>query len=665
MKLEKLFGSDADELIWFYLSMYAAFCKLPPKMCEHAVEEFQKEENWENWTFMENVLKVIKWTFSDLHPERLENVINMLKGKIEDFVAPVEIAPLMIEILSKIEKHLGRSDTFAQFGEKMVKIAMNTLTPFISRKKSHKMPTEDIAIESLILIREFCHLFPRYITTNLTVLLKSFVYTRNGLNSKQISVELRAHAFAALGKLSLQHETLGRELLPVLAKELMTSKEDMLRNNAYLILIEMCKRYTSHADKYIPIINMCFRDRRYIVRFQSITLLVSLLQEEFIKSKGTLLYCLLATVIDKIEEIQELGKYCLCSLLYEKKKTIFADHFLDAIYVFNNYPPPDNERVSQIVRELKKFAIMYDGNREKRMQIYKFMLNCMEPSSRAYVVNTICQDILTSVAEAVFPINRVTSSVVRDCFAVLNSKEIRAFNTDQMSSEFEDGEEEQAVKAELELRKVVLVQPVIPVLISLKNCIMEKKSDLLEDLVQFLKDILADYKHEINELLAEDTMLRMQVQLELRNESNLLEKEAKEKKKENNAKKPTSQSSKGKLAEQIMEVSAYLIQKNRDSFCPNENKEGTGEPKDVTLRNILQTPRNKSTASKIDYEDINLNENDIKQLSTSGAQSARRTNVKEAIFSSTPHVLLKPLKFKSPNVSRISVSMDDIDLDSD
>ncbi|GFX45910.1 condensin-2 complex subunit D3 [Trichonephila clavipes] len=75
------------------------------------------------------------------------------------------------------------------------------------------------------------------------------------------------HAFAALGKLSLQHETLGRELLPVLAKELMTSKEDMLRNNAYLILIEMCKRYTSHADKYIPIINMCFRDRRYIVRF--------------------------------------------------------------------------------------------------------------------------------------------------------------------------------------------------------------------------------------------------------------------------------------------------------------------------------------------------------------------------------------------------------------
>ncbi|GFX45911.1 condensin-2 complex subunit D3 [Trichonephila clavipes] len=206
------------------------------------------------------------------------------------------------------------------------------------------------------------------------------------------------------------------------------------------------------------------------------------------------------------------------------------------------------------------------------MQIYKFMLNCMEPSSRAYVVNTICQDILTSVAEAVFPINRVTSSVVRDCFAVLDSKEIRAFNTDQMSSEFEDGEEEQAVKAELELRKVVL----------------------------------------------------------LRNECNLLEKEVKEKKKKENAKKPTSPSSKDQLAEEIKETS-----------------------------------RNRSTASKIDYEDINLNDNDIQQPSTSGAQSARQTNVKEAIFSSTPHVLLKPLKFKSHNVSRISVSMDDIDLDSD
>ncbi|GFU09250.1 condensin-2 complex subunit D3 [Nephila pilipes] len=652
-RLEKLFGSDKDELIWFYLSIFAAFCKLPTKICEFAVEEFQREGNWKSYSYMENILKVLKCTFSDLRLELLESVISILKEKIRGFAAPVEVAPLMIETLCKIERHLERNDEFTKFGEKMIKIAMNTLTPYISNKKSHQLPAEEVVIQSLTVIKEFCHIFPKCISENLIVLLKSFVYTRNGsssLNFHEVSSTLRAHAIASLGKLCLQDEALGRELLPFLAKELMTSKEDMLRNNAVLILIEMCKRYTSYADMYIPIISICFKDKRYMVRYQSITLLVSLLQEEFIKSKGTLLYCLLATIIDKKEAIQELGKYCLCTLLYEKKKTIFRDHFIDAIFVFNNYPPPDNERVSQIVIELEKFAFMYDENREKRMQIYRFMLSYMEGSSYERIVSSICHGILTSVADAVFPINTVTICVVRDCFAILNSKEIRAYNSDSMSHELEEGEEETVAKVELEFRKSYLVQPAIPAIILLFNTFKHGgKYDLMRELTLFVVEFLFDYSEEVNDLLAEDRDLCMQVGFEY----NQLKKETCEEKKEKKAKEEREKKKEAKTSH--TSEKAELEESHFKASLSMCNSLVVRRP----------TPQSRSMSKRTSPENLNLTNNDIHKPSSSGLQSVRHAKAKDTMFSSTPHVCLKPLKFKSPNISRITLNMDDIDLDSD
>lgn len=77
-KLEKYLGSDKDEAIWFYFSIFGVFCKLPTKICQLATEEFQKCENWTNPSFMENILKVLQNSFKGLPYDDLE----VIQGKI-------------------------------------------------------------------------------------------------------------------------------------------------------------------------------------------------------------------------------------------------------------------------------------------------------------------------------------------------------------------------------------------------------------------------------------------------------------------------------------------------------------------------------------------------------------------------------------------------------
>ncbi|KAF8767087.1 condensin-2 complex subunit D3-like [Argiope bruennichi] len=662
-KLEKFFGSGKDEPVWFYLSIFGAFCKLPTKICQLALEEFQKPENWDKSFFMENILKVLNNAFRDLPSDDLEVLRGVLKKKLEDFAAPVEIMPLMIEILFNIETYLKMENDFAGFADKMMQMSMDTLTPFISRKKSRKLPEEDLAVKSLTILKEFCQLFPKSITQNITVLVKSFIYTRNDeaiINATKVSSRLRAHAFASLGKISLHDDQLSKELLPVLAKELLTSKEDMLRNNAVLILTEMCRRYSGDSQ-YISLVTSCFKDRRYIIRYQVITFLVSLLQEGYVKTKNNLVYCLLPTIIDKYETIQELGKYCLGTLMFEKKKTIFLDSFTDTVFIFNKYHPPDNDALAQTVKDMERFAIPGEDARETRMQIYKFMITCMEEGSRGLLVSNISRDILNSVADGVFPLDDVVKCIVRDCFAVLTSKEIRVFDSDSIAHELEDGDDERVAKAELEIRKAMLVQPIVPVMISLKNCVLECKSDLLSDIVLFLKEILSDYKNEIEDILVDDKMLKMQVLFEIRNECNQQEKEAKEKKnKEMNAKKPNTPPSGEHIIEKTKEISNYLIRKSL--VIPGDGNTSSAGSKDVSLRLIPQTPQNRNVSRKSNavVDDMDVDD-DINLPSTSG----QPVNVRDIIFSSTPRVLLKPLKFKTPNLSKISIRVEDLDIDDD
>lgn len=293
----------------------------------------------------------------------------------------------------------------------------------------------------------------------------------------------------------------------------------------------MCKRYTSFADKYVPLISLCFKDKLYLIRYQTIVLVVNLLQEGYIKWRGPLFFCLLSTLVDKEEAIQELGRYSLSQLLHDKKKNLFSEHFVDSIFVFNFFPPPDNETVAQSVKDLERFSMKGEHRREERMLLYRFLLDSMDIKERAYLINSI-REIMLSVAESVYPLNETTECIVRDCFAILTSKEIRSFNLEQFDG-IDEAVESEVNKTELNTRRVVIIDPIIPVIISLKNGVTDPESDLMHDIILFLKEFLHDYRDNLKDILVIDKILLRQLELEIRNE---VERERVEKRREKDLK---------------------------------------------------------------------------------------------------------------------------------
>lgn len=80
------------------------------------------------------------------------------------------------------------------------------------------------------------------------------------------------------GKLCLQHEDLAKKCIAALARELEVSHDVAVRNNVVIVMCDLCVRYTTMVDRYIPNISLCLKDPHPFIRKQTLILITNLLQ---------------------------------------------------------------------------------------------------------------------------------------------------------------------------------------------------------------------------------------------------------------------------------------------------------------------------------------------------------------------------------------------------
>ncbi len=114
-------------------------------------------------------------------------------------------------------------------------------------------------------------------------------------------------SFLASGKLCLQNEDLAKKSILQMARELETSKDPAIRNNVVVVLSDLAVRYSTKVDPYIPNISLCLRDDSLLVRKQTLTLLARLLQEDYIKWRGSLFFRFVSTLVDP--DLRTFGEY--------------------------------------------------------------------------------------------------------------------------------------------------------------------------------------------------------------------------------------------------------------------------------------------------------------------------------------------------------------------
>uniref|UniRef100_A0A665TJ03 Non-SMC condensin II complex, subunit D3 n=1 Tax=Echeneis naucrates TaxID=173247 RepID=A0A665TJ03_ECHNA len=493
-----------------------------------------------------HIMSVIGDIAAHLNEDSKSMIIVDLMSWLKSFTLSLELISAAVETLYL----LGCSEDIKQTqhcGE-LVSVCEAYLASIILNEKGAENLNEDLMIKHLHTLGVASLHCPAKVGKRTVLLVESVLTTHSDklagcqdelpaslplsqFKSNSLPTRVRANGVITLGKLCLQHEDLVQKYLPVFARELEVGTEVAVRNNVVVIMCDLCVRYTNIVDHYIPNISACLRDDKPIIREQTLIMLVNLLQEEFVKWKGSLFFRFMVTLVDPVPAIASLCEYCLVHLLLKKNPEMFSQHFIECIFHFNSYSNHKSyNKFPQTEHEKVRFSLKGAQNREKRFRIYRFLLENFTDTQRFNTTNKINQTILACFADEELPLDTDGAEILSETFNILSLKEMKlqAMSAPADTPAGEEPEEDnmatmakavlQAAQKKVvsQVQKKVFIENTVPLIISLKNLLERKHSPVLRDLTAYLQVTMQEYRTEVKEFFSGDEQLAAEVEFALK-----------------------------------------------------------------------------------------------------------------------------------------------------
>merc|ERR1719210_1201025 len=335
----------------------------------------------------------------------------------------------------------------------------------------------------------------------------------------------RGQAFATLGKLCLKKDALAKKSVELLVLHLNTNESFVVRNNVLIALGDLCIHYTSLVDRFIPYMTGLLRDPNELLRKQAAMILASLLSEDFIKLRGSIMLRFLYVLSDPSESVRNFVESVFARILHLRNSTMFSQNFLDVICALNGWAGLANFQ-GAIGNE--EFSLQHSPSR--RAMIYRFMLTLMSNEQKfsvcAQIVTTLLAAFVDSEEKIELPqtMAEPAGQALNDGLALLCCKEMRICFTTKSAGQDEDGEAEGVGdKAKAEAARGVLssilkrnmCENIVPVLVQLKNLMEVRHSPFLKQLRHCLREILRDFKDDLKVMLAGDAQLASEIAFDL------------------------------------------------------------------------------------------------------------------------------------------------------
>lgn len=306
-------------------------------------------------------------------------------------------------------------------------------------------------------------------------------------------------------------------------RELHTSSVEQIRSNVLLILGDLCIRYTSLIDLYIPSMASCMSDRSSVVRRHAILLVSQLILQDYVKWRGDLLSYFLIPIVDQVEDVRTLAEYVLSVPLLHKNPQLFTNNFVNTVFVLTKFRCTEESRGG--------IDLSGDANAEKRQIIYEFLLQRQQDEQKLQISAKLVSDVLEKVADGKF---ERADALVIDVLGILSSAAIKISHTKDDSVDDEnlavDAKDEATVtaaKAESQLARAKgkllakiskknFLENVVPVVIALKQKLEKLKSPVLRHLMLYLKELFKDDQSAIQDILSADPQLARELEYDLR-----------------------------------------------------------------------------------------------------------------------------------------------------
>ncbi|XP_078055001.1 condensin-2 complex subunit D3 [Mustelus asterias] len=507
-----------------------------------------------------HILSVMGNVSRHLSEATRSKLIDEVQNWINAFCSPPEIISPAVEALYKLcqaqcETPEDTQVLLDQVCGKLILACESYISSIVLRDGEALYADVNILVRHLFTLGEVAQLCPGKVEKRIFMLVQSFLATPTSLDhdgddlptSQPLSQfsgpaampsVIRAHAFFTLGKLCLQHEDLAKKCIAALARELEMCENVAVRNNVIIIMCDLCMRYTSMVDRYVPNIAACLKDDDPFIRKQTLVMLTNLLQEEFIKWKGSLFFRFVSVLVDADESIRRFAEFCLVHLLLKRNPVMFSQHFIECILHFNGYERHEKyNKFPQTEREKKLFSLKGNRNREKRMTIYKFLLEHFSDEQRFSITNKIAQNILACFVDGVLPLDMEVNELLSDTFVVMSCKEIKLSSMRSKPGDEDQVDDEMALanavmqaaqkKLISQVQKKNFVENIIPIVTSLKNQLEQKHIPALKDLMNYLREVMRDYRNEVKDFFAVDKQLAAELEYDLKKyEEELVREEA-------------------------------------------------------------------------------------------------------------------------------------------
>ncbi|KAI9196349.1 hypothetical protein LWI28_023173 [Acer negundo] len=473
----------------------------------------------------------------NMHPTEVNAHVKALRTLCKRKATNPEEADMLVlkwihQLLSKASQILEKYISEISLANK----DSNFFTPPKSTRKGKKSAKSlSEAVTAVYTIGSLVIICPTADMNSITSLLHTIITSGNSdpklnklpgptVSLKQTAPSLYIQAWLTMGKLCLADDNLAKRYIPLFVQELQKSDSAALRNNLVVMMADFCVRYTALVDCYIPKITLCLRDPCELVRRQTFILLSRLLQRDYVKWRGVLFLRFLLSLVDESEKIRHLADFLFGNILKAKAPLLAYNSFVEAIFVLNNchtHTGHNDSKGSQTERQLFSIRGNDENSRSKRMHIYASLLKQMAPEHLLATFAKLCAEILAAASDGMLNIEDVTGqSVLQDTFRILASKEIRISPSRGSSSdaaEIDEGGGSAGDSAAAKGRAITqavrkgLIQNTIPIFIELKRLLESKNSPLIGSLMECLRNLLKDYKNEIDEILIADKQLQKEL----------------------------------------------------------------------------------------------------------------------------------------------------------
>uniref|UniRef100_A0A8C0K9Z4 Condensin-2 complex subunit D3 n=1 Tax=Canis lupus dingo TaxID=286419 RepID=A0A8C0K9Z4_CANLU len=538
---------------WMLLSKIA--CSSPKLDYTKIIASWDKLSSQQNpnSNTLGHILCVIGHIAKHLPKSTRDKVTDVIKCKLNGFQWSLELISAAVDTLQRLcrasaETPVEEQELLKQVCGDVLSTCVQSLSDIVLKQSGPGNMDEDLFVKYIFTLGDIAQLCPARVEKRAFLLIQSILASSVDADhptSSQGSSDtpafqplsqvrgcvipsvIRAHTVITLGKLCLQHEDLAKKSIPALVRELEVCDDVAVRNNVVIVMCDLCIRYTVMVDKYIPNISMCLKDSSPFIRKQTLILLTNLLQEEFVKWKGSLFFRFVSTLIDSHPDIASFGEFCLAHLLLKRNPVMFFQHFIECIFHFNNYEKHEKyNKFPQSERSKQLFSLKGKTNKQKRMKIYKFLLEHFTDEQRFNITSKICLSILASFADGILPLDMEASELLSDTFEVLSSKEIKLLamrsKADKDLLEEDDMALASAVMQEAQKRLISQVQKknfienIIPIIISLKTVVEKNKIPALRELMTYLREVMQDYRDEIKDFFALDKQLASELEYDIK-----------------------------------------------------------------------------------------------------------------------------------------------------